>query len=575
MTHAIVFPLPPTTSPMKARSHLSLLVLPLFGLSPLLVREAEQLWHKNHLQFFPFVIALVAYLSYVPRSHPAAVSGVRQATGAFCCVLGVSLGLVAAWLFSPWAAHLAAIIVYFGWAQSLPRGTWSHSLALAVLLLLTLPLPFNLDEALVLWLQRASTSVLSAVLDEVGIPNLTAGVVVTLKGKTFFVDEACSGVGSLYALMATSVGLAVLSHHPLSVAVISLVSAVLWAGIGNCLRLGVIAMAWHYASIDLSHGMVHNALGICTFTFSAVCVFLTCGAAAVWLAPIPLDSVPGHVTTPVRIYNTIVQWPNPGDRSVRKSGDAAHLPWRFVNVIYTPLVVALLLSAAPTGWVLARTYRSYLTARIAENEMSSRALTLETMPATIPYPAQRVGFLQREREMMSRFGTRSSTWSYAGDAGELTASLDYPFVGWHRLYVCYENTGWRLISYEVVPVSASGGDEWPWVEMVMKNHSGDHGYVFFCFLDHNGKPYTPGEAEAILPTGDTSMIRRRFADNLLTMLQSESQQTAPPITFQFQCFATSVTPLNADSLKAFRQSFFVLRAQARQSVRNMVGEGHE
>jgi hypothetical protein len=149
----------------------------------------------------------------------------------------------------------------------------------------------------------------------------------------------------------------------------------------------------------------------------------------------------------------------------------------------------------------------------------------------------------------------------------LTASLDFPFTGWHRLYVCYENTGWEVTGYDLM--EADPGDQgWPWVEMKLKNKYGQHGRVLFCFLDELGQHYIPQPDE----------VRHRLRDN---SIQERARQTLPgllkevakarlPNTYQFQVVLFADQPLSEATVQRMHQGFLETRDRAKMEVQKML-----
>ena len=93
---------------------------------------------------------------------------------------------------------------------------------------MTLPFPAGYDDKLIQFLQRQSSHLTSMILDCIGILHLPAGNVLELAQKRLFVDEACSGVDSLYALMAICLCLVLWFRQRLFVAVVSLSLVPIW-----------------------------------------------------------------------------------------------------------------------------------------------------------------------------------------------------------------------------------------------------------------------------------------------------------------------------------------------------------
>ncbi len=65
-------------------------------------------------------------------------------------------------------------------------------------------------------------------------------------------EEACSGVDSLYALTAVAITIALTKRRSFVHSIIPVATAPLWAALANFVRLLVIAVGLHWLGLDLS-----------------------------------------------------------------------------------------------------------------------------------------------------------------------------------------------------------------------------------------------------------------------------------------------------------------------------------
>ncbi|MEY4566978.1 MAG: hypothetical protein RLY14_1948, partial [Planctomycetota bacterium] len=180
------------------------LAFPLLGVFPLLILQAAHMWEKPHLQFFPIAIGLIGWLAF--RQIPAD----QELAGGYRLGISIALGLLsfavaaaAIWLYSPWLAYVTLVTTFLSWSLTrLSRTTWTRIVVMAAVLVSTVPLPFNQDRKLVAELQNLSSKACSNALDGLRIPNLLQGNILQIEGHSLFVEEACSGVTSLYSLLS-------------------------------------------------------------------------------------------------------------------------------------------------------------------------------------------------------------------------------------------------------------------------------------------------------------------------------------------------------------------------------------
>ncbi len=143
--------------------------------------------------------------------------------------------------------------------------SWQTAIAITSLLWITVPLPAGYDKKNDS--VSASTVKLCCKFRARRCEDLSSaeGNILQLLDKRLFVDEACSGVDSLYALMAISLTLVLFMKQRFLVALCALSMVIVWASCGNILRLVLIVFGLQWVGIDLSSGTPHTILGLCVF----------------------------------------------------------------------------------------------------------------------------------------------------------------------------------------------------------------------------------------------------------------------------------------------------------------------
>jgi exosortase len=247
-----------------------LLFVGCFG--PWLVIHFGHLWRREHYQFFPMMLLAVAVLCYDcwknAQQQGQSFESLKFSMPLF--IMAVLTFAAALWLNSPWLAFFTSIAVLWAILRNLPFGRSS-----VAPLLVLLPLPFSMDGELVHGLQRVSSRGASALLDLVAIRHLMSGNVLEVADKNFFVEEACSGIGSVYLLLASAAIYGSWRQLRLVVTIPLLVSAVFWAVAGNTFRIFAVAFAHERMQIDLSSGTLHDTLGSATYLMSLLLLIMT------------------------------------------------------------------------------------------------------------------------------------------------------------------------------------------------------------------------------------------------------------------------------------------------------------
>ncbi len=65
------------------------------------------------------------------------------------------------------------------------------------------------------------------------VPHMRNANIIEIKGIQLFVEEACSGIGSLYALLAAAALLLLINRRSFFCSVLVLLSVPVWAMMGN------------------------------------------------------------------------------------------------------------------------------------------------------------------------------------------------------------------------------------------------------------------------------------------------------------------------------------------------------
>ncbi|MEZ6131845.1 MAG: exosortase/archaeosortase family protein [Planctomycetaceae bacterium] len=263
------------TIPWWRRNQTELLVMS--GFLPLMFWHIGALLEKPHYQFL-FLMPVTLWLLASAADAESSPGSVKQWEAMSCFAsLGLSLGGLAfsALVWSPW---LAAVCFQFAWGSVLVlRSGWNAArawLPLWVFCWIIVPLPFGMDEDLIVRLRTFTTRVSSSVLDQIGLLHNSYANVIELPGKPLFIADACSGIHSLYVLMGAALFLCCWSKRGITHSVILLISTFGIVLIENVVRIVAVAVAWG-RGMDWSEGFNHELLGIVLFVLSLGLIFTT------------------------------------------------------------------------------------------------------------------------------------------------------------------------------------------------------------------------------------------------------------------------------------------------------------
>lgn len=252
---------------------------------PLVIFEFRRLWQLEHYQFFPFALAAFGGLFYQ-----------RALKDSFCwrwqnlVLIFADIALLAGgfYLNSSFLAYTGLLLLLFAICRSVADSHANRSLGYLILLpLITLRLPMSTDLDAIHWLQRVTTSVASQVLNFFGFLHVRAGNVLEFPGKRFLVEEACSGVQSLFTVLFLAAVIACGYRRKFFHALLLLASAACFAGVMNVIRVSSIAVAWSEFQLDLSSGWQHDVIGYMALCCAAVLVYSADAAICFVCSPVP------------------------------------------------------------------------------------------------------------------------------------------------------------------------------------------------------------------------------------------------------------------------------------------------
>ncbi len=232
-----------------------------------LISTAQRLWSQEHYQFFPVVLATVAILIWYRLEgfqweHKPRLTIRNGLYG----LISLSLYAGAFLLRSDWIGTLSTLaflwtMVWFAGGRklaSLLRGP-------IFLLLLIVPLPMGLDLRLIIELQRTATSIASGGLDICGVVHSLSGVAIITLSKSFMVENACSGIHSLFSCTCVMAVVCVVQHYGPVRVILNLVQTIGWVIAANALRVFLVVYSYTEWGIDLDAGLRHDLLGATTY----------------------------------------------------------------------------------------------------------------------------------------------------------------------------------------------------------------------------------------------------------------------------------------------------------------------
>ena len=533
-------------SKLKDKWAAVLLILVTAGYSPMLYRHFLGLWRHHHYQFFPLVIAAVICLAYErglrPRDIAKALLSMTRLQY-LVVVMAAVLLLLSSLLQTPnaamvsWMLFTGAIVANI--QQRRGVSLWGVWLASGILV----RLPGVLENKLIGGLQLFSSKVSSYLLDWSSVNHLLTGNIFHLGSKQLFVDEACSGIISLFSIMACALMFAAYRRYSLLRTAAIVVAGVLCTTMINVLRIFSIAYFEDKFDLNLADGLPHFLLGMVLFAASLSLLWVIDRVFGLVLLPIPKASVSSRPSTLINVWNRMTTAPDT-DLNLEEARTPVAKASNPFQSRYALLSVLLLLSFGVWAG------RQVLSTTIK----STRVSVMDTLGSLSPekiLPADQKADSQYELEERNT-GHVNGEISHVFHFPESPShyfSIDLPFNdGWHELTSCYLGSGWQLDS-RIVRQDAFGD----FVEAEFSKKTGERGFLVFSLVDSAGRAVTARPSSGV-PTWSWFEIKRR-------VMQGMSDELV-----QYQVWHTSNGTVEEAVKERLRGDFLQLRAAATQEL---------
>src|SRR5262245_59119160 len=209
---------------------------------PLLIRHASWLWIRPHYQFFPIVLIGAAVLAYrglrgidLHRGDPR-LAGIALLPAWLLLMAAVVID--SSWLGCVGAMALVPAVAYVAGGRNLVR----RLLPAWGMLWLLVPPPLDRARVIIYQLKAWTTGWSSAILDSIGVFHVRAGHSIEIGGRALFVEQACSGVYSLFSILACTLFLVLAGRRGWVRGTILMASAVGWVLAANVARVVLVVV---------------------------------------------------------------------------------------------------------------------------------------------------------------------------------------------------------------------------------------------------------------------------------------------------------------------------------------------
>jgi exosortase len=503
---------------------------------PLLYFYYLSLWQFEQYRYFPVLLVAVGLLFWERWDRQL------RAPSGWVAISSIAAGsvtlLLAVLYWSPWIANVGWLMLCFAFLLSQFSGLGARP-SLATIwppMLLLVRLPLNLDQKLTSSLQDLTSRISSHVLDRLQVAHTLTGNVFDLPGGQLFVEQACSGVQSLFTLLFIAFFLVAWMNRSLILLPIYAMAGIFWAAVMNVVRVVAIAVAQEWFATDLAHGWYHEVLGYLCLGAATLLLLSTDRFLRVWFYPLPSDIV---VTAKFNPLSAVWNWFFDELEHTQRVAPASTQDLKF----WPAAVVGV-------SFCLIAAQFAFRPAAVAASSQRSQEVMWQPpqdlFGATVGQSPV-LGFESIRGGKDIALGDNSDIWNLNIDGVLARIAISQPYNEFHDLCVCYEANGWKQNDRVIVKIP---GSDWSYISARFVGPDGRHGTLVFSGLNVNGETLNP-------------------IDSSLSLLFSARVRRAPAIDYSnlmVQLWATSPAPLSPDQVSGLVESHLLTREAVRSRL---------
>lgn len=446
-----------------------------------------QLWQRQYYRFFPFAL-ITTFVLTLARADvlPNIAKGwLHVSLMVLVFLIGQGIFFAGVWLGTPWLCILAFIVL-----TGLLLSNWSEPGTDRSLLYLVLPLvlilrpPLRLDETIIHSLQTTTSSISSSVLALLGIDHILLGnVIEPLVGRRLLVEEACSGVQSLFTLMFLASFIGVYQRYAIPRTILLIASSAFWALGMNVFRVIAIAIAQTRLALDLTSGWKHELIGYIGILIALALVISTDRLLAFAFGPIADDPLKHpKVNMLVRLWNWLFFAPPPGHK-LQVGKDAVLSTARQQMTSLWLLRIAGIVSICIGVWGVAVEVKAG--SRTADQSQKGTLPAIdESWLRQLP-GSKLLSFSERLESSDVSFSDLSGKWTTETSIGQLMHVMDINVDRNHDRASSYVALGWSIdgVARTLQPEVQ---ETWPVSLVNFTKPTGEKTLVCFSMLDRTG-----------------------------------------------------------------------------------------
>ena len=388
------------------------------------------------------------------------------------------------------------------------------------------------------------------------VRHLITGVAITTGQKSYLVNEACSGVYSLFSCLCVVTFFSIVQKRDTVHTLLNIVQTACWVIVANALRVFLIVYTFTSWGISLDSGWKHDLVGVFTFLTA-----LGMSLSTDMLLQLAIPSAGDEEDTAHAYEADTVTSSSEGlilnFRSfLNKPRLAAGTSMWVVIGVFAGLFAPL--STVHAAWLFTTGGNSILVEHMSDEITENFELPQQLDNWTL------VDVERINRTPDDPLGLNSIIFTYTGSGLNIQFSLDGYYSKWHDLAHCYTALGWQLQDQNNIQDATSGNHA---TVLSLQTEDGRRALSIFSCFDSRRQTVEPGSRTFGLTETFPAMTERILRDRL-PWNNSGGENTSPiaPPLFQLQLICSSQHELLDSELTNLESLFHRLCQHGLQSL---------
>lgn len=241
-------------------------------LIPPLVRE----WYEHENFSYAFLIPLISiYLAFEERDRLKKIRIVPDIRGALLLGVALAVGVVGNALGEALISRVSLVVALVGVIWTVAGWAYVRVLGFAVAyLLLMVPPPYVIVKEISYYLKMFDAIVATGILQVIGVPVYRDSYLLNLPTITLEVADVCSGIASLFAMLALNTIYMYFLPTRIGAKFAVLIGGFIFPLIANLFRITLVGASVYYYGPIMLQAFFHRFTGTFTFMLSLVMLLL-------------------------------------------------------------------------------------------------------------------------------------------------------------------------------------------------------------------------------------------------------------------------------------------------------------